>query len=182
MRPALAALCLVAACSAVVPDTAARLAATDPLTADPAGLAVALALPEGMAPGPDPAMLRLTLVADGMREDLALPLAPVAAPDLKGAEGAVLALALTAEGVDRMKALQRRAQGAAHGSLALGLGIPGCRVGAGPAAGATGAAWLRLAAGEPFRPLIRPARLDALLGPGALAGLRPCPGTVLARR
>ena len=58
----LAALAVLAlsACSAIVPSTAARLAALDPLTADPAALELVVILPSGLAVTPGSATLDLS--------------------------------------------------------------------------------------------------------------------------
>ena len=51
---------LLAACASISPLTTARLAAMDPLTADPAELAVAVVLPAGLAVGAKGVTLDLT--------------------------------------------------------------------------------------------------------------------------
>jgi hypothetical protein len=62
---------------------------------------------------------------------------------------------------------------ATSGSLALSL--TGCRQGDGPAAGAEGAAWLRIESGGAFLPLVRPRPVVELMDSTAQDRMRPCP-------
>jgi hypothetical protein len=173
---------LLSGCASVVPGTVARLQAVDPLTADPAGIVLAIDLPEGLAVGPEGARMTLDVTTGAGREVLALPLRTDGAEGLPEGDGAVIALALPEAEAARMRALQARLRGSDGGRVALGIGISGCTVGAGPAADARGAAWIRLAPDDPFRPLLRPVRIADLLGDGAMAGLRPCPSSRPGRR
>ncbi len=177
----LAAALLLGACSALVPSTAARLASLDPLTADPAVIEVVAVLPPGLAVVPGSA--RLDLSAERGTERLAGRFRLV---DRPAGTTQDLAPGVTARGfaiadadVDRMRALQAdiatwKREGDARGSLALGIG--GCAIGDGPGPDATGSVLIRVAADGPFLPLINRGRLADLLGPEALAAIKPCKG------
>lgn len=178
MRPALAFL-LLSACASGVPTTAARLAALDPLIADPAEIEVALILPQGLAAKPGSAKLEFgaTRGKESLKGSFVLRDIPatagVTAPD--GSTARVYALSET--DAEKMRGLQRqiaawKRQGEAQGSLGLGLG--GCAVGDGPAPDATGSVLIRMAADAPFLPLIRGGRLSDLLGAETLAAIQPC--------
>ena len=178
--PALAAV-LLSACASVVPGTAARLAALDPLTADPSAIELVMILPEGLAVIPGSARLEFgavrgneTLNGSFVLEDRPVT-TPVALPEGATARG----FALTDEDADRMRALQAeiaawKREGAAQGSLGIGLG--GCGVGDGPAADAVGSVLIRTTQGGPFLPLIRDGKLADLLGAEVLAAIKPCKG------
>jgi hypothetical protein len=178
-RLALTIALFLAACSAIVPSTAARLATVDPLTADPSALALVVILPEGFAVTPGSAKLDLgavrgdeTLSGSFRLEDRPAP-AGIALP--KGSTAR--AFALSAPDTARMGVLQAqiagwKREGKAKGSFGLGLG--GCAIGNGPAPDATGSVLVRLAADGPFLPLIANGRLSELLGPELLAAIKPC--------
>ena len=179
-RPVALAL-MLAACSSVVPSTAARLAALDPLTADPAALELVVMLPAGMAIIPGSARLEFgaTRGTESRSGSFALEDRPLPA-GITAPEGATpVALALAPTDADQMRALQVeiaawKREGGAQGSLGLGLG--GCAVGAGPAPEAEGTVLIRLVTDGPFLPLIRDSRLVDLLGPEVLAAIEPCKG------
>lgn len=182
MRPTLLglmALTALSACSALVPSTAARLAAVDPLTADPAALVLVVILPQGLAISPGSAKVELS--ADrgddhtGGRFQLADRPVPAGLALPEGATARGFAIADT--DVERMRALQAeiagwKREGAAKG--ALGLGIGGCAVGDGPAPDATGSVLIKLRDDGPFLPLIADGRLSDLLGAEVLAAIKPC--------
>lgn len=180
LAPALA-LAGLAACSAVVPGTAARLAAIDPLKADPGAIALVVILPPGLSVSPGTAVLEFgaTRGSDQRGGRFVLDDIP-APPTLDLPESATARVyALTDKDAERMRAVQAeiglwQREGEATGSLSLGIG--GCAVGDGPAADAVGSVLIRLAEGGPFLPLIREARLADLLGPGGLAAIEPCNG------
>jgi hypothetical protein len=178
---ALAALLALSACAAVVPSTAARLAAFDPLTADPAEIELILVLPAGLAVSPGSARLELRAERGKEQRDGSFRLAdrPMdqGFPLPEGASARRFAIAEA--DIPRMRALQAeiagwKATGDARG--AFGLGIGGCAVGAGPAAEARGSALIRVAADGPFLPLIDNGRLSDLLGADVLAAIKPCKG------
>jgi hypothetical protein len=180
MRPALAFL-LLSACASVVPTTAARLAALDPLTADPAAIQVAVILPPGLSVIPGSARLEFGARrgTDSLTGSYALRDTPASAPPTAPEGATARVYALTDADAERMRALQReiaawKRAGGAEGSL--GLGIGGCAVGAGPSADATGSVLIRLAEDAPFLPLIRDGRLTDLLGAEVMRAIQPCNG------
>jgi hypothetical protein len=181
MRPALIIsapiLFTVAACSAVVPGTAARLATMDPLTADPGAIKLVVILPEGLSVTPGSARLEFGAVrgTEGRTGSFALEDRPVTT----GYDGTARGFALTAADAARMRALQAeiaawKREGGAKGSL--GLGIGGCAVGDGPASDAVGTVLIRMTEDGPFLPLIREGKLADLLGAEVLAAIEPCKG------
>lgn len=178
-RLAVAASCLLAACTAIVPTTAARLAALDPLTADPEALALVVILPPGFAVSPGSATLDVgaargkeRLVGSFRLEDRPAP-AGLALPEGATARG----FALSAPDTARMRDLQDRIAGweragTAKGSFGIGLG--GCAIGDGPAPEATGSVLIRVSKDGPFLPLISEGRLSDLLGAEVLSAIKPC--------
>lgn len=173
-----AASLVLAACSAIVPSTAARLASFDPLTADPAAIELAVILPPGLAVSPGSATLELSADRGAQHRSGTFRMADHAAPDIAVPAGATARGFVIAEAdVARMRALQTeiagwKATGAAKGSL--GLGIGGCAIGEGPAPDATGSVLIRVRKNGPFLPLIADGRLVDLLGPEVLAAIKPC--------
>ncbi|MGL6211791.1 MAG: hypothetical protein ACRC14_18360 [Paracoccaceae bacterium] len=164
---------LLMSCTTLVPSTVAQLAQTDPLTANPAAIRLAVTLPGGLSVTRGTALLTLSAKrgAETVADDFTL-------VQTDGSDG-MQVFALSSADVLRMRALQSeiaqwKAQGAGQG--ALGLGIGGCAVGSGPAPDARGSASIRLAADGPFLPLIRDAPLSQLIGAKALASIPPCEG------
>ena len=174
----LAALLGLGGCAAVVPQTAARLQALNPLTLDPSAVTVALILPAGMQIEPGTAVLILVAQRGDHKATETFVLAPREAAAVVAPAGAIVAgFGVTAADAERMRLWQGRisdwkAKGAASGSISVGVG--GCKLGDGPAPDATGAVLIRLSEEAAFQPLIRPTRLSALLGKTALAEMQPC--------
>jgi hypothetical protein len=171
----------LAACTSIVPSTAARLAAMDPLTADPAAMELVVILPPGLAVSPGSAKLELSADRGTEHRSGSFQLAErpaasgVTVPDGGTARGFVIAPA----DVPRMRALQTeiaawKREGDAKGSLGMGLG--GCAVDGGPAPDATGSVLIRVREDGPFLPLITEGKLPDLLGPEVLAAIKPCKG------
>ena len=179
--PMLIAALALTACSAIVPSTAARLAALDPLTADPAALELVVVLPPGLAISPGTAELKLAASRgkEERSESFRLEDRPVVT-GLDLPEGATARhFALAGPDVGRMRALQAevaewKREGDAKGSL--GLGIGGCAIGEGPAPDARGSVLIRVAKDGPFLPLVADGRLVDLLGAKTLAAIKPCQG------
>lgn len=172
---------VLAGCSYVPAATVARLAALDPLAADPAQIELAVVMPPGMDPLPGTATMTLHVEAAGQTRDAEFALEeralPQGVPVPAGAHAK--AYGLNAADVARMRALQAEiaaAPEAGDGRAALGVGLGGCKQGAGPAPDAEGAVYVRLAADGSFLPLLGPAPLTAMLGRQAVAGLAPCAG------
>ncbi len=176
----LLALLALSACASVVPATAARLAAQNPLTVDPVGIEVALVLPQGLAVQPGTAVLVLSGQRGTQITAGTFALEPRATPQIPAPEGASIAGFGVAQGdLTRMRALQAeiagwKAEGPASGSLSVGIG--GCTVGDGPAPDATGAVHIRLTGDARFQPLLRETPLATLLGAEVLAAIGPCTG------
>jgi hypothetical protein len=176
-------LCSLAlmACSSLVPSTAARLAALDPLTADPAAIELVVVLPPGLAISPGTAELKLgaSRGSEQLGESFQLEDRAVAS-GINLPEGATARhFALAEPDIARMRAVQAeiaewKREGDAKGSL--GLGIGGCGIGAGPSPDARGSVLIRVAKDGPFLPLIADARLADLLGAKTLAAIKPCNG------
>lgn len=171
----------LSACVPVGPMTAARLAASDPLTADPAAIRLAVILPPGLAVTPDSAVLEFSATRGALRRDERFVLRDVAVPDgvTVPTEGTARVYALSAPDAERMRGVQAEIAGWTEGGAAqgqLGLGIGGCALGAGPAADAVGSVLIRMDATGPFLPLIRAGRLADLLGSEGLAAIAPCQG------
>jgi hypothetical protein len=177
-RAAAAGLAL-SACTAIVPSTAVRLAAFDPLTADPAVIELVVVLPPGLSVTPGSARLELAAVRGTERREGSFQLEDRPATKAHAVpEGAsARQFAIAAADIPRMRALQAdiaawKAAGPATGSL--GLGIGGCAVGDGPGPDARGSAQIRLVEGGPFLLLITDGSLADLLGPEVLAAIKPC--------
>jgi len=169
----------LASCSSIVPSTAARLAAFDPLTADPAALELVVILPPGLAVSPGSAKLDLSADRGAEHRSGSFRLADRALPaNLDLPDGATArSFAIAGPDVERMRALQTeiagwKREGEAQGTLGLGLG--GCAIGDGPAPDATGSVLIRVREDGPFLPLIAKGRLSDLLGADVLAAIKPC--------
>ncbi len=174
---------LLAACATLVPGTVARLAAMDPLTADPAAIEVVLVLPPGLRVSPGSARLMLAARQGARTVEGAFVLAEttgapegIAAPP--GGRASLFRLAPADLG--RMREVQETIAlwkaGAAEATAgSLGVGLGGCAVGAGPAPDARASVLIRTEAG-PFHPLVRDARVVDLVGPEVFAQIGPCNG------
>ena len=167
--PALA--LLLAGCASVDPVTLVRLSALDPLTADPAGFEVALALPEGL--GIARADLRLEAVRGGESAAGSYPLEEV--------PGAPPVWRVRPEALARLRADQARIAAweaedpeATSGSLSVDIGP--CRIGAGPAPEATVDISIRVAPGGPMMPLVRGGPISEAADAQTVAQLPPCAG------
>jgi hypothetical protein len=182
MRLHLLLVCLaLSACAAVVPGTAARLAAMDPLTADPGAIELVVILPPGLSVTPGSAVLEFGATRGTERMSGSYVLADIPTPvdAVAPAEGTMRGYALQEKDVERMRALQAEIAGwkqAGAAAAYLSLGIGGCAVGAGPGPEAVGSVMIRLAEGRPLLPLIRQGRLADLLGADVMAAIEPCKG------
>ncbi|MCU0826250.1 MAG: hypothetical protein MUE52_02315 [Tabrizicola sp.] len=179
--PSLFACLALSACASVVPSTAARLAATDPLTADPGAIALVVVLPPGLSVTPGSAVLEFgaTRGTKSRKGRYVLAEEPVPVGVVVQRDGSAQGYTLTDADAESMRALQAeiagwKREGAAQGSLSLGIG--GCAVGDGPAPDAVGSVLIRMAEDGPFLPLIREGKLADLLGAEVLAAIEPCKG------
>jgi len=163
-------LCL-AACSSVVPTTAMRLGGVSPATADPAGFAVSLDLPEGADVQAGTARLLFTVT----RSDTGVVQSGAFTLDRMGP-----VFQIAAADLDRLRDLQATAQSweaeapnATRGSLSITLAP--CVIGAGPASDAVVSADVRLVEGGPFLPLLRKVPLATVTGDLRPEDVPTCP-------
>ena len=169
---------LLASCASLNPITLARLAMLDPLSVDPADIAISLDLPEGLGILPGGAALEMGLankISGETRSDQ-FTLAQ------NGTDRGDVFRVAEAD-LERMRAYQARARAwkaqygdDVEGRLSLWLDI--CRAGNGPASGARVSAQISLDAGGSFLPLMPPTRVEAIAArPGApdVARLPQCP-------
>jgi hypothetical protein len=181
----------VAACGAIVPETAMRLAANSPLEADPSAIAVALLLPNGLAVRDGGAKLELTAKGigptEGFKGAYTLAETPVDAagfgadPDKDAGATARFYTITPADAAEMRKAQaalkeQGRAGTRRKGLASIGIGLDGCTTGQGPAPDARVSIYIRTEAKGAFYPLIDKANLSQLLGPVLMAQLKPCAG------
>jgi hypothetical protein len=173
MRPLpILALVLLAGCASFIPATVARLAAMSPLEADPADIAVAVDLPEGLDLTADGVTLTFEATNDAtgesFREELPL--------EQRGDVTTVVSV--PAADQPRLRAFQARARDwentvGASGSISVVI-LP-CLAGDGPAADATVDISVRLAADGPFLPLVRGGALSEVADVAEIAQLPACP-------
>ncbi|MEO1640055.1 MAG: hypothetical protein AAFU41_12520 [Pseudomonadota bacterium] len=147
-----------------------RLSAVSPLTADPADLAIALTLPDGVAVTADTARLTMTLMRQGQAEVEGDSFVLAAEGDVYRIDPGDLAA---------IRALQARGRqwkadfpGEVNGALSITLAP--CTLGGGPAEDATVDVAIRLEADGPFRPLINGAPLSAIADQETLTKLPYC--------
>ena len=164
----LAALLLMSGCGAILPGAAARLSGLSPLTADPAGMAIAVDLPEGLGLRPGSAVLGFSVT----RED------EVAAREFILTGGAAEGFSVAAGDLEPFREVQALAQAwkaadpeGTTGSLSLTFGP--CLTGA-LAPEARVSARIRLEQDEPFLPLLRPQRVSEFAEALALDTIPPC--------
>jgi hypothetical protein len=184
MKPALLALALLCACTALVPSTVAQLSAIDPARMNPAALQVAVVMPAGLRPQPGSAKL----IVEGNRSDtgeaarleavLAEHPVTLAGVALEPGDAAYL-FQLAEADLAPMRALQTKlaawdavAPNETTGSLSVGVGA--CTTGGGPMAHAEAAVFIRAAEGGPMLPLIARAPVVGLIGAEAMASIGPC--------
>lgn len=177
----------LAACSSMVPSTMAQLASVQPLEADPAAIAVAIVLPAGLEVEPGSARLTVEAVRRDTGEthklDLVLEAHEVGGGNLAVPAGAAAqTYTVAAPDVSRMRALQSIVQGwkaedpAPETGGSFGLALGGCAVGDGPTEDAVGSAYIRVAGGGDYLPVIVEGSLRDLLGPDVFDAIAPCNG------
>ena len=176
MRFPLLFLPFLAACGSIVPETARQLSGLDPLTADPAGFAVTLALPEGYGIQPGGAEVSLTVENPGL-----------------GEAGGLWALEETTDGtgnqsyrfaeadLDEVRRVQATASAwessdpdGTQGSLSVS--VDPCRMaGAAPDDDPRVSVFLAVLPGAPMAPLVRNAPLAEVMSDQDRAALPDCP-------
>ncbi|MEM8957247.1 MAG: hypothetical protein AAGC86_05460 [Pseudomonadota bacterium] len=175
MRLLLLSLGLLAGCTSLVPSTVAQLDGFSPVTADPADIALALQLPEGVGLTPAGATLFLGAERDDTGEETGLTIRLAQRSDAELGEVFEIApddrAAFRAEQA-RIAAWQAEAPEAVQGTLSLG--VAPCRFGAGPARSARASADIRFAQGAPFRPLLREAPLSRIADQGDVSEWPDC--------
>ena len=149
-------LCCASACTSFVPSTLGRVAGLSPLTADPAAIALRVALPDGVGIAPGSARMILSST-DGA----------ITTTDVFVLEqmGDVYAIAAADIGPLQSRQAELSAIENSRGdevSGSLGLSLTPCRIGNGPAPDANASVDLRLTSDGPFLPLIRNGPISAI--------------------
>lgn len=173
MRPILLVTLILSACSNLVPSTALRLNALSPIEADPADIAVAINLPEGLEIIPNSAQLMMAI----RRSDTGEAREGVFVLERVPAQLAVFRVAT--EDRDALRDLQATARhwklendDASNGSLSVTLAP--CKMGEGPAVDASASLSIRLTEGGAFLPLIQNGPVSAVVKPEQLRDMGPC--------
>jgi hypothetical protein len=175
------ALAVLSGCSALVPSGVAQLASLSPLDADPAGIEVALVLPDGIDVAPGSAKLNLSATREDTGETEAAEFILAAkAGDPAGFDpdaALVRRFHIADADIARMRAMQdnirhwKEVDGAkTTGSLSVALG--GCTLGNGPAPDARASVYLRASEEGGFFPVLANARIADL---GDTQTPSPCP-------
>lgn len=166
----------LSACSGVVPSTVARLSLLDPLTADPAGFAVALETSDGLDLIAGTTVLIFEAIhspsGEVLREELVL-------NEDRSEDGRVIYV-IAPDGVERLRVLQTELLGwkdtsDGENSLSLGVTTEGCRVvGVVVPDDPRVSIFLQLSAETPMRPLVRNGPLNSMFDVEELAELPQC--------
>lgn len=167
---------ILSGCTGIVPSTAARLNALDPLTADPADMAVALELPNGLGVLPD--SVKLLLGAENATRGKTS--GEWVLSETTDAEGR-LKYAIAAQDQSELRAIQAQVRGweaadpdGTEGYLSVAIG--GCRtVPAEKLQNARGSVFIALSPDAPMMPLFRNAPITKVLSDQDLADMPPCP-------
>ncbi|MDX8346734.1 hypothetical protein SLH49_01935 [Cognatiyoonia sp. IB215446] len=163
-------LILLAGCTSVVPTTAMRLNNLSPTTADPADVAVALTLPEGIDVQPGSAILAFAVTRSDLDQTAEGTFTLVREGDI---------YAISPSDHATLRALQATARqwdaenaNATEGSLAITLAP--CLQGAGPSDDARVNVGIRLAQDGDFLPLVRNGHLSAVTSVEQLGDIPQC--------
>lgn len=163
------------ACTSIVPSTIAKLSTLSPLEADPADIAVALRLPEGIGIQPGSALLSLSAKRDDTAQESA---ADYTLASAIGPDGARL-YSISETDWKTFRALQalinsweQEAPDSTNGSLGVSLG--GCRTGAEIAPDATIDINIRTERDGNFLPLLRDAKLTSVFKTVGISELPDC--------
>ena len=176
MRLSILSLILLAGCSGMVPGTALLLSNTDPLTADPGQISVALDLPEGLGVLPESVKLGLEATRSGVG-DVGGVWTLEQARDGEGRD----VFRVPEEDREALRQVQRQARvwndedpDGTQGALSLSIG--GCRtVPAEQLRGARASAFIQLREDGPARPLFLNAPISQVLSSEQVLALPPCP-------
>jgi len=173
--PAIASLILLSACSSISLPGVARLNALSPMETDPADIAVALALPEGLALQPGSAVFSIKSgTKDGTRksnETYVLARTP-------GSDGSTVYQIAMADW-DRVRAQQKlvrrwEEEDPRGHSGGFGVSLMPCTVGDGPADGAVLSISMRTNPDDAFFSLVKNAPWEDALDETGLDALEPC--------
>ncbi|MEY1554161.1 hypothetical protein AB3Y40_00870 [Yoonia sp. R2331] len=160
-------------CGSVNPLTAARLSAVSPLKVDPADLAVAIRLPDGVSIPPGAARMVMTAQNQTTGETLQDRIV------LAESGGQTRLYNVAPSDHAKLRAFQAQALSweetdpdASNGSMSFDISF--CRTGDGPAPDATTDIAIRLTAGGPLLPLITGAPLSEVASASDIAAMPPC--------
>jgi hypothetical protein len=164
---------ILSACTRIVPGTALQLNALSPLEADPAGFAVAMALPVGLGIELQSARL-MFMVA---RTDTGETRGGAFVLERVSADQTIYQIA--PRDLNALRALQDvarqwKTEGDDVTSGSLSVTMSPCRVGAGPADDARASVDIRIDADGPFLPLIRKGPISALAEPEQIRNMGTC--------
>lgn len=170
MRFPLFAACLLSACTSLVPSTVMRLNGLSPTTADPAGFAVDLKLPEGIDVEPGRARLVFSVTRSDIGEMRS-------GTFVLASDGRIYRIAET--DLEALRALQAQARqwqaenaGATDGTLSISLSP--CVRGDGPRADARVNVDLRLSEDGAFFPLVRNGPTSPVVSDLAISDMPKC--------
>lgn len=165
----------LSACTTLVPGTIARLYALSPLEADPADIAVALRLPDGVAVQPNSAQIVLTAERQDTGETSA---ATYTLSAIKTSEGNSI-YRIADEDHDQLRTQQELIAGwkaedadASKGSLSVQLA--GCKTAQEVDPNPTLDISIRTSQDDAFMPLVRGAKLTQVFKVAGIESLPPC--------
>ena len=174
MRHATLLALLLSGCTSIVPTTVMRLNALDPLTVDPADLAVAITMPDGLdvIPGSATVTFAVSRSDTGETHDGVLV--------LKRQNDEQTVFSVAPGDYATMRAFQETARqwedendGATEGSIGVGL-LP-CKRGNGPGDDARVSVAIRMAQDGAFLPLVRNGPISAVAEPEEIRDMDVCP-------
>lgn len=164
----LSSLLVLTGCGSVVLSTVAQLNDLDPLTADPAGFAVAVDLPDGLEnkPGDTSLTVQATRSSTGVELGRAYALEKSVLTDGR------IVFTLPPHEADALRAMQQEAATwprDGSNTLAMNASFGACRTENVPVTGDPRfSVWLRLAQDAPLMPLVRNAPLSEVTDPATL--------------
>ncbi|SFR31727.1 hypothetical protein SAMN04488005_0158 [Yoonia tamlensis] len=172
MRLSLLPILALCACSSIVPSTVARLSTLSPTTADPAGFAVLMTLPDGLGVQRGSARLifsaRRTDTGETLQEDVILE--RDAGAQLFRIAAADYARLRAAQATARLWETQNK--DATQG--ALSVHVAACKIGAGPDPDARVSVAIQTTQGGEFQPLVRNGPLSAIASAAQIRDMGAC--------